>query len=796
MQSKTHVLLIEDNPGDVRLIKEFFRAPNAQEYELFFSESLEGGRKILLSEKIDIILLDLILPDSMGFDTFLALYNEFPTYPIIVLTGLQDAKLGLRALKHGGQDFLNKEQLNADLLIKTIQYGIERKKLLRDLEEAQTMAKMGTWSLDLTTNEMTVSPIVFSIFEKEPGKGLASLRDYLEIVHPQDQKAVALELKKVFESGGTFETYHKILLASEKVKYVIFQGKTENDINDNPVRLVGTIQDVTERNEVENLKREKELAEESIKLRQEFLAKTSHEIRTPLNPILLLTTLLLDSQSNLTLQQREQLEAIKAAGDTLLAVVNDILDLSKIEAGKIDFSKQAFSLRQVFDHMEDMMELNAKEKNLQLNKHIDPRIPDKLVGDNVRLTQILLNLVGNAIKFTHKGSITVDAHLKSLEAEEALIQFKVTDTGIGIPHNKKKLIFESFQQVENDDNRRNGGTGLGLTIVRQLVKLQGGNIEVESEEGKGSVFEFELAFGLTTEEFEQPFKKAIEIDKNKLSGVEILLVEDNPLNQMVTKKLLLDWGIHLQIANNGREGIEKLKERNYDLILMDVQMPEMDGYEATRYIRQQMKSPEKDIPIIALTANAFSGSDDQCLQVGMNDYVSKPIEIVNLYSKIVQHANPEKLNRTPQEEDTAGSNGSENQGNGGDQQEGEKDNHTEVEMAEQQYTDLSYLNQISGGDEIIIKKTVEKFLETTPEMLDSMDSQLAEGDLDQLGKTAHKLKSSVAFMGIEAIRETILEIERIVKTHDEEDKLAPLVGRVRYVIEKSFGELKATLPAV
>ncbi|MEZ4825165.1 MAG: response regulator [Bacteroidia bacterium] len=793
MENRIQILLIEDHAPDARLIHEYLRqVPGSQRYKLTTATTLRDGREILKQKKTDIILLDLALPDSIGFDTFENIYNEFSDLPIVVLTGDTDEKLGRRAVASGAQDFISKGDLSASYLARVITYALERHQLQRNLLEAQKLARIGNWDLNIETNEMNCSPIVYSIFETKAGEEFKTLQDYLLAVHPEDQQAVALKLKLVFENGGAFECDHRILMPDGRVRFAIFQGKAQMNAHNHPEKLVGSVQDITDRKQIEDLKRTNELNQRANQLRQEFLAKTSHEIRTPLNPILLLTTLLLDSQLSIT--QREQLEVIKSAGETLLALVNDILDLSKIEAGKIDFSHHAFHLRQVFDHVEDMTELTANSKGLKLVFKLDERIPDRLVGDNVRLTQILLNLVGNAVKFTHKGEITIEARLIDKSGDNANIYFRVSDTGIGIPQDKLKVIFESFQQVENEENRRQGGTGLGLTIVRQLVKLQGGNINVTSKMGEGSAFDFELGFDLTIPEDEKGVKQEVIIDKSKVTGMDVLLVEDNPLNQMVTQRLLTDWGIHVDIANNGRECITMLGEKGYNLILMDVQMPEMNGYEATRHIREKMESPVREIPIIALTANAFTGSDDECLRVGMNDYLSKPIEIDALYTKIVRHAETgkRKLDMTLQ------SNGKNNT----EIKEPtpppvpEENNTKETEtMPEKQFTDLTYLQQISGGDETIIRKTIEKFLETTPEMLEKMSLQLSEGAYEDLGRTIHKLKSSVAFMGINSIRDTMLEVEKIIKTHANVSDLPDMIRTIRQVIEGSFSELEKSLPA-
>jgi signal transduction histidine kinase/HPt (histidine-containing phosphotransfer) domain-containing protein len=787
------ILLIEDNPGDVRLIQEYLKDSGLPEYQLHHGETLAAGRKILYQQSIQIVLLDLHVPDSMGFSTFEKLYEEFPDYPFVVLTGLSDATLGIRAVKKGAQDFLNKNDLNGQILGHTIRYAIQRQQLLRRLEQAQRMAKIGNWELNLHTNELICSRMVYDIFEKGPGFEFRTLEDYLQSVHPDDQAQVALRFRDSFLKKTMIQATHRLLTADQKTKYVNLRGELTNDPGTGkPILLMGTIQDITESKQVEELKKEKELATKAAKLRQDFLARTSHEIRTPLNPILLLTGMLL--KTDLDHAQRDQLNTIKNAGETLLAVVNDILDLAKIEAGKIDFNRHNFSLRQVFDSIKEMMDINAREKGLELVVSVNPDVPDNIIGDTVRLTQILLNLIGNAIKFTHKGYVRVSVKLKQLVNQTVTLEFSVKDTGIGIPQDKLKEIFESFKQLDIDANRRYGGTGLGLTIVQQLVKLQGGDISVESHVDVGSTFTFQLQFEVSRTSTRHP-DEDMALDKSRVKGLEILLVEDNPLNQLVTKKLLTDWGIVLDIANNGREAIERLEKREYNMVFMDLQMPEMDGVEATEYIRNKMDEPTRDVPIVALTANAFTGTDDRCLQVGMNDYVSKPIQMKNLYAKIVQHARPQSFsNNTPPQEVKPKATPQHING-----QAAASASETLVAPPPPQpvkVINLDYLKEISGGDAMIISKTIEKFLETTPEILDQMDRHLLHEEHTELGRAAHKLKSSVAFMGIDAIKETILEIESITKNKTELSKLPAHVGRVRQVLEQAYGELREALDSL
>lgn len=806
------ILLIEDNPGDVRLIREYLKVAPEHKFELHAAHTFKEGRELLQSIEVDIVLLDLHLPDSFGLDTFTRLYEEFPAYPYIVLTGMRDESLGLIAVAKGAQDYLEKGDLdpNGALLTKTIRYGInrhkfetEKQRVLERLERAQQLARVGDWEIDPNTNEFSCSSQVYQIFELGDEVRFRTFEDYLFAIDPRDQEKVARELWHVFKHSGNFSTEHQILFDNGRVKYIALQGQAYHE-NGNLKRLLGTVQDITDRKKIEQLTRDKELAQKAFKVRQEFLAKTSHEIRTPLNPILGLTDILL-RRTQPTDEQREYLNAIKTAGDTLLAVVNDILDLSKIEAGKIDFNRESFSLNKLFSSLKEMMEINAKDKLLRLKQkdnedrslklkfELDPEIPSVLIGDSVRLSQILLNLVGNAIKFTDEGEIRITSKLLKRDDSKVSLHFVVEDTGIGIPEDKLSIIFESFKQVDGGMSRRYGGVGLGLTIVKQLVMLQGGEITVESNLGEGSRFSFDLGFELDVEG-EAPVEIPVE-NNRELEGMRILLVEDNETNQIVTQNILASWGIESDIANNGLECLELVRQRDYDLILMDIQMPEMDGYEATRHIRSDMPEPKRNITIIALTANAFSGIDDKCLQVGMNDYISKPVRNDSLFAKILQYAKGHNQRpETPRVEKQLVL-----EKVGVSQPTGVvKQNESSISIMAlpgPPYTDLTYLKS-TVKDAHIVKRAVKKFIETTPALLNKMDKNLEIQDYDQLEKCAHKLKSSLDNMGMSSIKSTVLSIERKAKQKEGLEILPSEVAWVRQAVEEAFSELETKIDAL
>ncbi len=370
-------------------------------------------------------------------------------------------------------------------------------------------------------------------------------------------------------------------------------------------------------------------AEEANKLKEAFLANMSHEIRTPMNAIIGFSDML--SKEKLEDKGREYVKIIKSAGENLLTIINDILDISKIEAGMMAFEECPFSVKELFKSLNVMLMGKATEKKLGLTFTCNDNIPDHLLGDPTRLTQIIINIVGNAIKFTQHGSITVHASTSRKENGKTVIDFTVTDTGIGIHADKLEHIFERFRQAETQTTRKYGGTGLGLSIAKQLVELQGGKISVTSELDKGSVFSFSIPYTESVSDLILKTRSREKYDMQDLSKLNILLVEDNQLNIQLILSLFSEYNLKVQVAENGSIAIEKMKENTFDIILMDMEMPVMNGYEATAIIRNELKS---NIHIIAMTAHAMAGEREKCLALGMNEYVSKPINATLLFDKI------------------------------------------------------------------------------------------------------------------------------------------------------------------
>ncbi len=509
------------------------------------------------------------------------------------------------------------------------------------------------------------------------------------------------------------------------------------------------------------------IAEDAVKAKQQFLSNMSHEIRTPMNAIIGFTKVVLKTELNA--KQKEYLTAIKISGDALIVLINDILDLAKVDAGKMTFERTPFKMALSISAMLHLFETKIQEKNLQLVKEYDSRIPEVLVGDPVRLHQIILNLVSNAVKFTSKGKITVSVHMLNEDEEKATIEFAVTDTGIGIASNKIDKIFENFQQATSGTSRVYGGTGLGLAIVKQLVEPQGGKLNVESVIDKGSIFSFILDFQKTKITAE-PEMAIVELDSD-IKNIKVLVVEDIALNQLLMKTLLDDFGFERDIAANGKIAIEKLKNKSYDIILMDLQMPEMNGFEATDYIRNVMKSK---IPIIALTADVTTVDLAKCKAVGMNDYIAKPVDEKLLLNKIISFVK-KPLNVSQIDK-------------GFDENEGK---------SKLKCIDLHYLAYRTKSNPELMMEMISLYLEQTPVLITSMKHSLATKDWDTLYAAVHKIIPSFSIMGISIDFENMAKkVQEYASTQQQTEGIPDLVSRLEDVCKQACVELQIEFNAI
>lgn len=457
-------------------------------------------------------------------------------------------------------------------------------------------------------------------------------RRVFDIIPASIASKASWRLKTLEDAENFYESCH---VRSDGTQLPVELNTRKITLNGNPAML-GFARDITERKLAEMaLQEAKEEAEAATEAKSEFLANMSHEIRTPMNAVIGLTGLL--QRTNLSEEQRDYVNTIRISGEALLSVINNILDFSKIDSGKIELETQPFNLEDCVDDSLDLLAIEASKKGLNLDYAIDSSAPRTIMGDHARLRQILINLLSNAVKFTNKGEVSVAVSSRKFKGNNHEIHFTIKDTGIGIPEDKISRLFQPFSQVDASTTRMYGGTGLGLAISKRLVEMMGGMIWAESETGKGSTFHFTIHATATAivpvsskKIIQQP---EIDLKSSQPYPLHILLAEDNPVNQKVGLQMLHKIGYDADVAANGFEVLQALERHAYDVILMDIQMPEMDGIEATKRIRERWHDGPK---IIAVTAFALEGDSDRCLKEGMDDYISKPIQIDELQSKLMK----------------------------------------------------------------------------------------------------------------------------------------------------------------
>ncbi len=521
--------------------------------------------------------------------------------------------------------------------------------------------------------------------------------------------------------------------------WVLISGSPFYDENDNVIGSIGIHLDISDSKKMEeDLRVAKNKAEEIVQIKELFMANMSHEIRTPLNGIFGMANLLNDTK--LSQRQKNYTSAILSSSNNLLTIINDILDFSKIEAGKFTLEKIRFNLKEIISSAIGSNKFKAEENGIDLSYYIDSNVKTTFKGDPTRLNQVILNLLSNAVKFTLNGKVTLTIELNRENSTHQLLKFSVKDNGIGIEKDYLKNIYESFSQAEKSTARKYGGTGLGLPISKKIVELMGGELKIESEIKKGSHFYFVINLEFSKEKHDSGgINKLLDLTED-FNSTKVLLVEDNTINRLMAITLLEKWNCDVDYAEDGLEALEKLKNNTYELILMDVRMPNMGGVEATKIIRSDL---EITTPIIALTANAIKGDDNKCIDVGMDDYLSKPFEPLELNQKITQYVNLKE----------------------------EKEEIKQLKKINIETMDTSKLYNLERleamNDQSFTNKMVNLFISEIPLELNKIKKALDEKDYTSISAVAHKMKPSIDYICESSLYEEV----KIIEAWDETDNI-------------------------
>ncbi len=673
---------------------------------------------------------------------------------------------------------------------------------------------IGIWDWDLSSNNVYLSPEWKRQLGYEDYELDNTFQEWESRIHPDDHDR-SLSAIEAYLSGhvSVLEIEHRLRHKDDSYRWILSRGTMIKNEEELSSRIVGIHIDVTDRKAAEELLRQaKEAAEAASRAKSQFLANMSHEIRTPMNGVLGMAELLL--RCALGDKERHLSESIHRSGTVLLAIINDILDFSKIEAGKLQLETTPFEVRRTIQEAVDLSGPAAEKKNLKLSWKIDDKVPLYLLGDPTRLRQILVNLVGNAVKFTERGRVEVSVMPERQKGEQYGLAVSVQDTGIGISLEAQAHIFEAFSQADGSTTRKYGGTGLGLAIVKQLVILMGGDIELQSAPGEGTRFRFTAYFrrcDMAQKPLPSPATRTVGKSTptdHRPPGpttVRILLVEDNPVNREVACGMLETLNCHIDTAENGREAVAALETTEYALVFMDCQMPEMDGLTATRLIREREANaerpanntadcPRRRVPIVALTAHAMQGDRELCLAAGMDDYLTKPFTLAQLEHVLTrwlprndaEKSEGDRASATPSEKPM-----------GGDQptlasREGKLDSTTVAPTV----IDRSALDAIRAlqrpGHPDIVARIVSQYVETSREMVERIRRAVLSKDAAELRASAHRLKSSSAQLGAAALAADCRELE-MMGASQQLDRAGAVLGQFEQHYEAACAALQEEL---
>lgn len=779
---KINIQIVEDNEQDIALLVNALMQ-SGFDTNISVSRSIDDAISVNSRNNFDCIFLDYYFPVKNGSD-FLRYYNEKKNSGnIIMVTSQEDVHMAVECMKLGASDFLTKTQITPASIGKSLRYILK----LKEAREAAERAEAALLESELKLkNIIARSPIILFNIDKTGeitlfrGKAASNINIKPESVVGKNLREFTTELPI------RIEDFTMACLNGENNFKTEVNG-LHFDVSYIPIRdenkvisgMMGVAIEITSfiRNEKE-LMNTIEVKEESAKIKEQFLANMSHEIRTPIHGIISLTQFVLNTP--ITEEQQRYLELIRKSADTLLVIVNDILDLSKIDSGKMIFEETPFNLNDTIQTAVAAFIPKTIEKNIQLKTDIDADLPVYLNGDPVRLTQIINNLLGNAVKFTDKGFVSIGAKVKEKNEEQAVIEFTIQDSGIGIPTHKIESIFESFTQAGDDITRKYGGTGLGLTITKQLIERQDGSVAVQSIPGIGTTFTFNIPYKLGTGKAGEE-KTSKETIGNIRGDLKILVAEDHDINRFIIERMLKEWGCQPVFAVTGVEAVDAASKKVYDVILMDVEMPDMNGYRATELIRETLPIPNNQTSIIAMTGHAMLGEKEKCLSIGMNEYISKPFKPEDLKKKIIELTGSGAPSINQAEATTKGESSSD-----------QTDPRTK-DKPKQPIIELSFLKSISENNDQFFREFIQMFLTNTPKSLEEIEHAIRENDWEKIRMASHKIKPSFNYVGLKEQNIQAAKIEELSKKQENMTAIADLFTKIKAACIIAFSELEAEI---
>jgi PAS domain S-box-containing protein len=825
---KIDILMVDDDPGAYRLLKLILKeSPKPVEFVVESAGTLADGLNSLAERNFDLVMLDLGLPDSNGVETVDKVCQAYPHIPVVVLTGLDDEEAGIQAIKKGASDYLVKGKYFRDMLVRTIRYALERKEVEQRSRQSEERLKAimdnvqaGIILIDTETHTIVeANPAAVEMISTTKDKIVGSIcNDY--ICPDRNGQCPVSDLNK-----DVYNAEHELVRA-DGVRLPILKTAVPVVLGDRKYLLESFV-DISERKHAEeDLKIAKEQAEKSgteleqVNLQLEssieqarlmtkeavranlaksqFLANMSHEIRTPLNGVLNMLELAMDE--TLSDKVSDYLHDARSSADALLTIIDDILDISKIEAGKISIEIIDCSLKQLLSDVGALMRPQAEKKGVEFNISFDNPVPEQIKTDPTRLRQCLLNLLGNAVKFTDSGYVCL--HVNAQDGKDgAVIRFDVEDTGIGIEYDKQKLIFEAFTQADDTTTRKFGGTGLGLAITKDFVKLLGGTVSLTSKPGGGSTFSLTLPAGVDLGKVQLMTEFCMDKTRVKESfggstqfTGKILVVEDDSVSQKTILAILTKLGLETDIAINGEQAIQKATGELFDLILMDMHMPNMNGYEATKSLRKQGLTT----PIIALTAGVMKSEVDKCLTAGCDMFLPKPINRKKLIQTLAKYLPSTEL-KSEKKKATCKSRNSKRKGAhslksqinrqnelaSGHQLPKDNRKNKPGDKIDMDVIDWPEL-ETRIGDESLIKEIMSSFCADNTTRIELLTEAVIANNLEEIEVLSHALKGSAGTVAAKALSQTANQLNLAAKANNKSNFETLLAD-----IQAEFDRLKA-----